>query len=52
MEVAAVGMEHGTGPPTSIMWPNIELKPMSSPRWKMGRSTIQSLMWLMAPPHL
>ena len=51
IEVAAVGMEHGTGPPTSIMCPNIELKPTIRPSWKMGRSTIQSLMWLIAPPH-
>jgi hypothetical protein len=30
IEVAAVGMLPGTGPPTSIMCPNIELKPISS----------------------
>ena len=42
----------GTQPPTSIRWPNIEAKPTSSPSWNTGTSTIQSLMWLMAPPHL
>ena len=52
IEVAAVGMLPGTGPPTSIMWPNMELKPTSSPSKKIGISTIQSLMWLIAPPHL
>ena len=36
----------GTGPPTSIMCPNIELKPISSPSKNIGISTIQSLMWL------
>ena len=30
-EVAAVGMEPGTGPPTSIIWPNMEVKPTRAP---------------------
>ena len=44
IEVASVGMLPGTQPPTSIKWPNIEVKPTSSPWWNTGTSTIQSLM--------
>ena len=50
--VAAVGIEPGTGPPTSIMWPNMEVKPIRSSSKKIGTITIQSLIWEMAPPHL
>ena len=52
IEFASVGMLPGTQPPTSIKWPNIEVKPTRSPWWNTGTSTIQSLIWLIAPPHL
>ena len=49
IEAASVGMLPGTAPPTSIMWPNIDVKPTSSPWWKIGTSTMKSLRWLIAP---
>ena len=46
---ASNGMEPGTLPPTSTMWPNMELKPTSTPSWKIGIITHQSLLCEMEP---
>ena len=46
---ASVGMLPGTRPPVSVMWPNIAAQPITRPFLKMGSSTSQSGVWLMAP---
>ena len=51
IEVASVGSDPGTLPPTSVMCPNIADQPTIRPEWKIGRTTSQSLAWLIAAPH-
>jgi hypothetical protein len=48
---ASVGMDDGVLPPTSDMWPNIDAQPTTRPSWKTGRTSSQSLAWLIAAPQ-
>ena len=46
---ALAGIEPGTMPPTSTMWPKIEEKPTSTFSWKIGIITHQSLLCEIEP---
>ena len=46
---ALAGIEPGTEPPTSTMWPKIEEKPTSTAWWKIGIITHQSLLCEIEP---
>ena len=36
----------GAMPPMSVQWPRLAANPTRSPRWKMGRHTMQSAWWV------